>query len=294
MNETIFWLNKMFFRWWFRIIIFVFLSIVIFFVESLFFTFTRNPAPIVFALLASSIIIELLRPGGNWFTFGIKFDRFFFRDILLGLCIVAGSFIVVVGAGYIAGLQLEISDTPTFDAIQYFTMLIFFSAVSEELLYRGIIFQALIEKFNPITIVIISSILFSIVHTFNPNISFIAYINIFLANVVMSLMYIQTRSLWMPISFHFFWNWGQQLFLGSNISGIDFGITWIDLNITSLPKGLSWLFGYEFGIEEGILTTVILIAAIPIVLKIAKASPFMSAILFKRSYEESRVIHENK
>ena len=76
------------------------------------------------------------------------------------------------------------------------------------------------SSFNKYKALIISSILFSIMHGLNPNISLFSLFDLFLAGIVLDLSYINTKNLWFPIDMHLSWNLFQTL-LGFNVSGQD-------------------------------------------------------------------------
>lgn len=68
----------------------------------------------------------------------------------------------------------------------------------EELLYRGIILNGLIKKYNPVIAIIISSLLFSVMH-FN----FFQSINAFFIAVIIGYIFHKTKSLYLCIFLHF-------------------------------------------------------------------------------------------
>jgi len=70
---------------------------------------------------------------------------------------------------------------------------------------------------KPIALVV-SAILFSIMHGQNPAFDYLAFINLFLAGVMLGLPYIFNKNLWFPIALHFSWNFFQSLF-GFKVSG---------------------------------------------------------------------------
>lgn len=281
-------------RWWARIIIFFILNMI--FYTGMIYLIPSDEAYIhlFISLLLSSILIESFRRNGKWYLFGIRFDFKALNDFGIGILLTAAMLGAIFLISYIMGANVIIKDFPYLEAFRYFTLMVFIFAAIEELFIRGVIFQALLTRFNEVVIVLILSLLFSLMHYFNPEFSVMAMINIFLANILMSLLYLRTLSLWMPISFHFFWNWGQQMFLGSPVSGYDFGLNYIRLDLGAIPESLSWLTGGYFGIEEGFLTTVLLITAIALVPKYTKISAYMSASIFKRDYAEAELINGNE
>jgi hypothetical protein len=181
--------------------------------------------------------------------------------------------------------------TIKFTELFHFTFLILIYAAVEELIFRGIVFQSLIEKIDPILISILISLLFASGHILNNHSDLISFINTFLAGLLLSFMYIQTKSLWLPITFHFFWNWLQKVLVDSNISGNYFDLTIIDLDYPKDVFSERIITGGYYGPEASILTTFFLILLIFFTSKI-NVDPFHNAIILKRKYIESELRHK--
>lgn len=248
---------------------------------------------LILVIVASivSILIQTLRAGSRYNAFGLQFDKFTLPDILKGFVIVIGTNALFIVLGLMFGYEYKLSDN--FDNYDIYTFYFYFGylflmAFSEEIMFRGIIFQSLRERFGNVTSIVIMSIFFSLAHIFNPNVSTMGLINVVLAGIMLSVMYITTESLWLPISFHFFWNLNQQVVLGSNISGIDFKLKIMEL--TAVGGNSQWLFGSNFGIEEGLLTTIILTFITIISFKINKQNPYIMATKFNIRNEESKLL----
>ncbi len=116
-------------------------------------------------------------------------------------------------------------------------------AISEEVLIRGYILRNLMYSFNKYTALIISSILFSVIHGFNPDMSWLSYLNLFLAGILLGASYIYTKNLWFPIALHFSWNFFQSLF-GFNVSGQNL-YSLIEFKIAKSNLINGGLFGFE-------------------------------------------------
>lgn len=134
-------------------------------------------------------------------------------------------------------------------------------AVKEEVLLRGYILKNLNYSFGKIAALISSAILFSLLHGFNPNFNFMAFVNLFLAGVMLGLPYLYSKNLMFPIALHFSWNFFQSLF-GFNVSGID-SYSLIEFNISDANK----LNGGSFGFEGSILSIIVQILMIVLLYK---------------------------
>ena len=132
-------------------------------------------------------------------------------------------------------------------------------ALKEELLYRGILFQGLMEKNNYIIAMIISSAFFSISHWGNRGFSLLAGTNLFLFGVVACMLLKKSDCIWGIVSFHCLWNYLQGYVGGVEISGIEpetsiFTIKFLSNN--------SFLTGGLFGVEGSIFCTGCLLISI--------------------------------
>ncbi len=178
------------------------------------------------------------------------------NEFLVGIGI--GAFIMA--AGYLLLLVLgEINfERVIFDFKEIIISIFMFIivAVMEELLMRGYILKNLMISFNKYVALIVSSVLFSLMHGFNPNIDLFSLTNIFLAGILLGISYIHTKNLWFPIALHLSWNLFQTI-LGFNVSGqktyslIEFGITENNL-----------LNGGKFGFEGSILSVIAMLITI--------------------------------
>ncbi len=132
---------------------------------------------------------------------------------------------------------------------------------AEELLVRGFMMQRLERRYSPLLAMIVSSMLFAALHLFNPHVTMIAVINLFLFGFFMALVTTFYQSLWMVIGIHAAWNYTQAIIFGLPNSGIP-----ATYSIFSLMHPMKSAF-YDplFGIEGSLcamLLLILLIAAI--------------------------------
>ena len=128
-----------------------------------------------------------------------------------------------------------------------------FPAVSEEILFRGIIFRW-IERFAGTWAgLVVSSALFGAAHLANPAATWTSTIFIAVeAGVLLGGAYMLTRNLWLPIGLHAAWNFTQGGIFGVPVSGLpDNGL------IDSTLRGPEILSGGPFGLEASIIALVV-------------------------------------
>ena len=259
--------------------------------------FIGGMLPVYFSVFVgffiSSSVIEKLRLGRHWHTYGVSINKFVPKDIWTGFSLAFGSMLFIMFLGILFGnLPILNQYNLTLESLFLTIFIILFAATVEEFIFRGIIFQAFSQRFGFAITALISSILFAAGHVFNPSFSLLAMFNTFLAGLVLASMYHQTKSLWMPISFHFFWNLLQLFVLGSNVSGLeDMGVPLFRMHLDTLP---SWLFGGHYGIEGSIIATFTLIVLIFLTAKNAYTYPDLSAFIFKRQILENEILQARK
>ena len=151
------------------------------------------------------------------------------------------------------------------------TMFIVFlgAAALEELLMRGYPFQVFVEGTTPLIGVVAFSSLFGLGHTNNEHWGLIGFLNTSLAGVLLSVLYLKTRSLWLPIGLHTAWNWMQGSVFGIPVSGIAIENSLISFT----PRGASPLNGGEFGAEGSLFATAVLTGAIVYTLRNRRSRP---------------------
>jgi CAAX protease family protein len=128
-----------------------------------------------------------------------------------------------------------------------------FPAVSEELLYRGIIFRWFEEFAGTWAALLISSVLFGAAHFQNPNASVLAAVGVALeGGLLLGGAYMLTRRLWLPMGIHASWNITQGGVFDIPISGNDaHGLVEAQL------EGPAVLSGGGFGLEASLIAIVI-------------------------------------
>lgn len=92
--------------------------------------------------------------------------------------------------------------------------------IIEEVIFRGIILNGMLKRYNPSTAIIISSLLFALIHG-----NLHQGINAFLLALIIGCIYYKTHSLYLTIYCHFFNNTTSFiLFIPSAIGGVAFNI----------------------------------------------------------------------
>jgi membrane protease YdiL (CAAX protease family) len=131
-------------------------------------------------------------------------------------------------------------------------------AFGEELVFRGYILSNLLDSFsNKWVALLISGILFAAFHFTNPGIHTLAFVNLFLAGLLLGVNYIHTRNLWFSFLFHLSWNFFQGPILGFRVSGLS-----LPTMMVAEPRGDLFITGGDFGLEGSILNTAVSVIAL--------------------------------
>jgi uncharacterized protein len=146
-------------------------------------------------------------------------------------------------------------------------------AVTEELLFRGVLFRMLEKWTGTAAALALSGLLFGALHLFNPGATLWGALAIAAeAGVLLGAAYAATRSLWLPIGLHLGWNFAESGLFGATDSGSSFhgGL------VRGVAHGPAVLSGGSFGPEASILAILVSVVA--------------SALLLRRAARDGRVV----
>jgi membrane protease YdiL (CAAX protease family) len=180
-------------------------------------------------------------------------DRAWLRRLGLGL--FAGFAVFSIAVAIAAALGIYRITGPG-DASGLFAALLasaIFPAISEELVFRGILFRWIEEFGGSWLALLLTSAFFGAAHLHNPNSSMIAAVGIaFEAGVMLGAAYMLTRSLWLPMGMHAAWNFTQGEIFDIPVSGTKVhGL--VDAQLTGPPL----LTGNGFGLEASLIAIVV-------------------------------------
>ena len=129
---------------------------------------------------------------------------------------LAGCLIAVRQVG-IEGRLLRGGDLATYAAVYAAGFLV--AAIAEETLYRGYLQVTLARLVGFWPAAFLLSLIFGLVHRWNPSESPVAMAIAAVAGIVLCLCLRLSGSLWWGIGFHTAWNWAQSLVFGAPASG---------------------------------------------------------------------------
>jgi membrane protease YdiL (CAAX protease family) len=141
------------------------------------------------------------------------------------------------------------------------------AAVTEELLFRGVLFRLLEERTGTWVALVVTGLVFGLMHLFNPDATLWGALAIAIeAGALLTAAYVATRRLWVPIGLHFGWNFAQGGIFGTKVSGNGTSAGLLD----STMSGPTVLTGGAFGPEGSVLSVVVCVLAAAVFMVMAR------------------------
>jgi CAAX protease family protein len=187
------------------------------------------------------------------FTWG-GYRRDFLAGAIWGVGLISAGFVVLFFLG-----NITISGY-SFDPVSLLGYLALFIIVSlsEEIMIRGYVLTNLMDSMNKYVALVVSAILFFLMHGANPNMGVLPAVNLFLAGIVLGIYFIYQRNLWFSVGMHLTWNFFQGPVFGFAVSGQEtMGIISQDVSGSGMLTGGS--FGFEGSIIETLMSLLIIV-----------------------------------
>lgn len=121
------------------------------------------------------------------------------------------------------------------------------AALVEELMIRGYPLAVLRETLGWRWAIVLTSVVFGVLHAFNPNVAARAIILVTIAGIFLGAIVYHMRSLWAAIAAHFAWNLTLAVFLHAAVSGQELPVG--DYRV--VDGGPDWATGGAWGPEGG-------------------------------------------
>jgi len=209
-------------------------------------------AGVLFALVAGAVLGHVYH---LWARFVARRDSSELvlnrvAGIAIGAAIGAGLMCAVVACIALAGdLRLGVGRGPASAGLPGVAVL---AAIAEELIARGVILRNLENVFGSVVAIIVTAAIFGALHHGNPHATALSTTAVGIeGGVMLSAVYIATRSLWWTIGLHMAWNFTQTTVFGiadSGHRGSGF--------FASEMQGPEWITGGVFGVEASLLSVV--------------------------------------
>ena len=169
-------------------------------------------------------------------------------DTAIGFCVGILFFVVVTGViALLGGYRIDSIHWNGKYLIQNLFMFLVV-AVGEEVLFRGIVFRMIDDRWGTAVGLVASALIFGFVHITNSNATVWSSLAIAIeAGLLLAAAYKWSGTLWLPIGIHWSWNYFQGPVFGFAVSG-----NGTPSLIDPVIEGSEWLTGGSFGAEASI------------------------------------------
>lgn len=268
------------------LLVFISLSSLIFFVKPFLGgikkrAFIEDYSLIIISILALSATIAVWI-SRKWFdkksvvSLGLLWNKQAIKDLLFGFLLSFGMaalfFLVLYTLGFLDLKDINFNGIVPGESVNFvkFMSVVTLGSLSlmlletilvgywEELVFRGYIFQNMIQGLGIVTAIVISCILYGLIHASNPNATWLSTAIIVGFGYLRIYGYLSTKMLWLSMGMHIGWNFFQGPIFGFAASGHK-KATLLSHTLTS---DKDYLTGGAFGPEGSILIIPILIAAL--------------------------------
>ena len=218
---------------------------------------------IVFTLL----LAKWIQKRKPW-TLGFKKEHWL-REYAVGMAAGLGMMSLLVFIAWLTGSMSVVFNPEVLTAkgiamLALYFVGFLFQGMAEEVICRGYFLISLARKKENLWMaILVSSLVFAAAHLLNPGITFLAFCNLTLFGIFAGIYFLKRGNLWGIGALHSLWNFAQGNIWGVCVSG---AITGPSLFRSDSNAQLSILNGGSFGLEGGLLTTVILSCGIVILL----------------------------
>lgn len=187
----------------------------------------------------------------------------FFKGMLIGIVSLSLIIIPLILCGTIKFEGINNNINWLFFVLYFGGYLI--QSFMEELICRGFILHRLKDKISIISAIIISVLFFSVGHfskLFDEGIliGIIGIINLILISLIFVTLTLKNKNIYGATGFHFIWNFALFSIVGLNLSGLE-----TNCSIFKMEAVNNFLSGYSYGIESGIVCTIVLFLVLAII-----------------------------
>lgn len=224
-------------------------------------------SPLVIVIIALSAVpaVYIARrwiDRKSFVSLGLKWSSQGAADLLFGFFLsgimAAAVFAVMAALGYIGNIQMTANLGSAAGLLIGSLLIMTLVGFWEELVFRGYILQNMAEGMGLKTAVLISCLMYGLIHSANPNAGLLSTAIIVLFGYLRIYGLMTTGQLWLSIGMHAGWNFFQATVFGFAASGHAEDRTLV----THDALAADWLSGGDFGPEASILTIPVVLIAL--------------------------------
>ena len=190
------------------------------------------------------------------------------REVGLGLAFGWGLAVAcVLPLVLIGGIAISISSTLSswgwfvVDAVFFV-----FASLVEEIAFRGYGFQRFARAVGPFGASLGFAAYYGVVQSLLPGSSRTTFCVAGAVALLLSAAYLRTRALWVSLGLNFGWKASRALLFGLSVAGVNSNSPVVQGN----PMGPFWVTGGGFGLEGSWITFILVIAAMPVLIRLTK------------------------
>lgn len=230
------------------------------------------PLPVVFLVAITWICLRLRRQGVA--DVGLRLDAAWWRQLVGGFAFGAVEMLAIATLIWLAGgVRFELDAARSFAVLVHGLWFFAWAAMIEELLFRGFLFQRLVDGIGAPGALALMAVAFAAAHWGNPGMDggtmVAAIVDTALGAILLGLAWLRTGRLALPIGIHLGWNWTQGTLLGFDVSGLA-QAGWLHPHLLDKPQ---WLTGGAFGPEASVCSVLVDVLAIALLWRWKGSAP---------------------
>jgi len=230
------------------------------------------PLPVIFLVAITWICLRVRRQGLA--DVGLRMDAAWLRQVVLGFAFGAVEMLAIAGLIWLAGgVRFEFDPARSLGVLLHGLWFFAWAAMIEELLFRGFLFQRLVDGLGAPWAMLLMAVAFAAAHWGNPGMDSgtmaAATVDTALGAILLGLAWLRTGSLALPVGIHLGWNWTQGTLLGFDVSGLA-QAGWLHPHLLSRPQ---WLTGGAFGPEASVFSVAVDVVAIALLWRWKGSAP---------------------
>ena len=179
----------------------------------------------------------------------------YFIGMFIGALLISLIVLLLLG---LRKIDLVLNDNINLTIILSISLFWILQSFFEEYLLRGILYRCIAKILGSDFSIVITALIFSLFHIGNNNISILPLVNVFIFGMLCGYLVKIYKNIFLVSGLHFIWNYFQGNLFGIEVSGssVRYSIYRCIMNKNAL------LFnGGNFGIEGGIIATLVLLVA---------------------------------
>jgi uncharacterized protein len=141
-----------------------------------------------------------------------------------------------------------------------------FAALAEEVAFRGYGFQRFAASVGPVGASVGFAAYYAVVQSLMPGSSRASVMVSVALGLLLSVAYLRTKAIWLSLGLNFGWKASRALVFGLAVDGVNSHSPIVQGN----PMGSFWLTGGGYGLEGSWVTFLLLIAAMPVVIRMTR------------------------